>query len=134
MFPKALGVLFPTVSFSDVDGVYKLNTLHTIGKLDETYDTVEKKFEFMGVPKNGSQGSVSRNVNPRPNVYFRLFHADKGDLSYYGYPQFSQEMVGFVVQGRDQETDFIVRVAIFVDPHDVDETAELKMAVHTINS
>jgi hypothetical protein len=136
LFPKALGVLFPSVSWSDVDGVYKLNTLYTIGKLDETYDTVRKKFQFMGVPKNGSQGCVSRNANRQLNVYYGLFHADKDDLYYYGYPQFSEEMVGFRVFGRDQETGFIVRVAIFVAPHDVDETAELKMAVHTssINS
>ena len=69
-FPRALGVLFPTVSWSDMDGVYKLNTLYTIGKLDETYETISKKFEFMGLPKFSYRSFFSRNVT------FSLFHAN----------------------------------------------------------
>ena len=45
--------------------------------------------------------------------------------------KFSEEMLGFSALGRDQGTGFNVRVSIFVAPHDVDEAAELKMAVYT---
>ena len=99
------------------------------GKLDETYDTIRKKFEFMGVPKNGAHSSVSRNVNPRQNVVFDLCRA--GDfLSRQKCPQFSEELNGFTVT----DSGFDVRVSIFVAPHDVDEAAELKIAVHNWNS
>ena len=83
-------------------------------------------WDFQDINKSSSYGSLS--------VRFNVFGAEAND-DFHVYPQFSEEMVGFAVTGRDEETDLIVRVSIFVDPHDgVDETAELKMAVYTRDS